>query len=333
MKMNKKYFIYLICSIGAMLLGIVPAQAILDAAGLENYRQHGQKLKELANKVLARDGYKVNLDEPIGAGSNGAVFKAIDKNKNLVAIKLSFSDSSQLQMTTCGSWKPYTPPISCYYYVGELELSRRFVSKEIYDQAKIDKKNNIKKYRPVYLGNGLPKIHALYRSLDLDKWQGKDWSIITVMDWVDGEDLETYTNKHKFNDSNVLDWSIKILEALKPLHDAGWYHRDLNAGNIMKRSDGSICVVDLGKAIDWYDWDHNTVSPWHNPELIANRDIDSDLKEMRALVLGEFCKSEQYQIKSHSLHTDMVNAFKNSKNCKELYEKLVSLKSKLIRFF
>ena len=324
--MKKNYFAYLIYSIIVLnSLNSNLAQAVLSTVGLEGYKSHGQKLKQLAENILSKDGYDVTWI-PIGAGYNGAVFKATNKQGEKFAIKLSYSDPSSIRMSQPGAWKPRTLVSYDYSYLGELELSRRFVDLNTYKSAIYDESTHVKKYQPVSLGAGIPKIHALYRFLDLDYVGSYYWSIITVMDWVDGDDLKTYSENNQFDDSDVLDWTLKILDALKPLHDAGWYHRDISGSNVMRRPDGSICVVDLGKAIDYYDNNKDTVAPWHNPDLIANRDRDPDIGEISGLVRRQLYNSKNYVCNNKDFHDKIVSAIDESDNCKVLYEKLSKLK-------
>ena len=323
--MNKKYFTRLLCSICALsAFNSSLSQAILDPQGLSNYETHGRKLKALAEDVLSKDGYNVDWN-PIGAGYNGAVFKAKNKNGEQVAVKLSFSDSSKITMMRSSSWKPYTAMRYDYCYLGDLELARRFVDLDTYNLATYNQENHVKKYRPVYLGSGLPKIHALYRFFYLDYDMSEDWSIVSIMDWVEGDDLESYCENNQFDDSIVLDWILKILDALKPLHDAGWYHMDLGPSNIMRRPDGSLCVIDLGKAIDFYDKNKNTVNPWHNPDLIVGRDKDQDFFEISILVKHLY-ESKNYICKDKALHQKILDALCSSDKCTTLYEKLSKLK-------
>lgn len=278
--------------------------------------------------MLTEDGYKVNLDKPIGAGQNGVVLKGTDSKGDKVAIKLCSSRSSTLQMTCNGYWNYRSKyQDNSYNYLGELEIVRRFVNREIYEQSTFKQFNGgkIKVYCPVDLGYGLPKIRALYRAFELEN--EKKWCIITVMDWVDGEDLETYTDKNLFDTDNVLDWILKILEALKPLHDRGWVHMDLNPSNIIRREDGSLCIIDLGKAIDWYDRNKDVVAPSYNVEFIEGHNIDQDLLEIKDLVCGLF-KSMQYNSNKQFLHKGIMLALEKSNNCRQLYDSLAALVGK-----
>ena len=327
MMIGGRAFVCLLCSLGAFgSFGLGVSQAGLNEVGLEDYKRYGARLREVAEDLLVREGYRVDLDSPIGAGYNGVVFKGTNIKGENVAIKLSSSDATGLLMTRSSSWKPHTVTSYHYKYSGELELARRFVHYETYYSARFEESpNRVKIYMPVDLGAGLPKIHALYRFLDLDN--GKDWSIITVMDWIDGEDLKAYVDKNIFGTKDVLDWILKILEALRPLHERGWVHRDLNASNIMIRQDGSICVIDLGKVIDWYDRDKNTVPPWHNPNLIQNRDCDPDLSEMHVLVSQLFASGE-YERNDERLHGGILNLLGKAKDCKELWDGGVALRGK-----
>jgi tetratricopeptide (TPR) repeat protein len=42
--------------------------------------------------------------------------------------------------------------------------------------------------------------------------------------------------------------AVRILDALAPIHAAGFVHRDLKPDNLVRRSDGSIAILDLGLA-------------------------------------------------------------------------------------
>lgn len=300
----------------------------MDKIGLERYERCGKKLKEVANYVLTEDGYKVDLDRPIGAGKNGVVFEGIDSKGNNVAIKLCSSCFSALKMTREDCWNyGSNHHTTSYDYLGELEIVRRFVSREIYEQSTFKQFNGdmIKVYRPVDLGDGLPKIRALYRAFELEN--EREWCIITVMDWVEGEDLETYTDKNSFDAGNVLDWILKILKALKPLRDRGWVHMDLDPSNIVRREDGSLCIIDLGKAIDWYDRNKDVETPYYNVEFIKGRNLDQDLLEIKDLVCGVF-KSKQYNSDRRSLHECIMLALEKSNNCRQLYDSLAVLLGK-----
>lgn len=290
--------------------------------GINNYEYYGKKLEKLATDYLAKDG--ITIGEKIGCGYNGMVYCGTDKTGKKVAIKLSFPNTSTLALTNQIPVGYHTPYMSYNYkYLGELELARRYVNYDTYYKAKYDKKENVKKYEPVYLGKGLPKIHAVYRWLDLDYYDSEYWSIAVVMDWIEGETLENYIKHHSYSADNVLSWSIGILNALKPLHEKGWKHRDLcNPSNIMIKPDDSICVIDLGKAIDWYDYNLNTMSPNYPIGYIYNHDIDPDYCEISNLIKYLLNKANSNDLNLKDRTKDAVN---KSKNCEMLYRNLTNL--------
>jgi len=48
--------------------------------------------------------------------------------------------------------------------------------------------------------------------------------------------------------SHAVELAIAMLEALAPIHAAGWVHRDFKPDNLVRRADSSICILDLGLA-------------------------------------------------------------------------------------
>ena len=84
--------------------------------------------------------------------------------------------------------------------------------------------------------------------LDKDETLG-NWFV--VMDWVDGEDLETRLKKEP---RGVLskEETVRILEqvaaALDHAHREGVVHRDVKCANIMLKPDGDALLIDFGIA-------------------------------------------------------------------------------------
>ena len=102
---------------------------------------------------------------------------------------------------------------------------------------------------------------------------------IVVMDWVDAKPLKTYIAEN-INDSSCLNaLAERFAKMVKDLHSHNLSHGDLQHGNILVRSDGSLVLVDydsmyVPKLDGWTDeisglagyqhparWDNKSLSP------------------------------------------------------------------------
>ena len=79
-----------------------------------------------------------------------------------------------------------------------------------------------------------------------------DDGVYTVMDYIDGENLESAVKRHgKFNQKIVLKWAKQLGEALAYLHSQKppIIHSDIKPANIMLTSDGNVCLIDFNIAL------------------------------------------------------------------------------------
>tara|TARA_R110002012_G_scaffold291680_1_gene486271 strand:+ start:2481 stop:3488 length:1008 start_codon:yes stop_codon:yes gene_type:complete len=67
---------------------------------------------------------------------------------------------------------------------------------------------------------------------------------IVLMDWVDGQTLKEYINSNITNTSKILDLAEKFKEMTAYFHKENIAHGDLQHGNILIKSDGSLVAID-----------------------------------------------------------------------------------------
>lgn len=67
---------------------------------------------------------------------------------------------------------------------------------------------------------------------------------VVIMDWVDGQTLKNYVSSQKLSPQLFLDLAEKFLQMVKYLHSKNMAHGDLQHGNIMIRSNGSMALID-----------------------------------------------------------------------------------------
>ncbi|MEO8700648.1 MAG: protein kinase [Kofleriaceae bacterium] len=74
---------------------------------------------------------------------------------------------------------------------------------------------------------------------------GRAW---IAMQRIAGTNLADLIAAGPMHIDHVVALSIRILEALARIHEAGFAHRDIKPDNIVRRSDGTIVILDLGLA-------------------------------------------------------------------------------------
>ncbi|GMO14783.1 MAG: hypothetical protein Pg6A_00660 [Termitinemataceae bacterium] len=90
-----------------------------------------------------------------------------------------------------------------------------------------------------------PSIVKMYASFE------ENGNLYLVMEYVEGETIEQYVRqKGPFEEGEAVRLLCEILAALGYAHQKGFVHRDIKPGNIMIRSNGSVCLLDFGIAKD-----------------------------------------------------------------------------------
>jgi eukaryotic-like serine/threonine-protein kinase len=70
-----------------------------------------------------------------------------------------------------------------------------------------------------------------------------------VMEYVDGDTLADAMRHHgKLPPEDVVDIALQVCGGLEHAHAAGLVHRDIKPGNLLRRNDGAVKIVDFGIA-------------------------------------------------------------------------------------
>lgn len=81
----------------------------------------------------------------------------------------------------------------------------------------------------------------------------EDGRCCLVLEYIDGEDLERYLARlgSPIPEPLLIEWTLELLDVLEYLHSQHpqpIVFRDLKPSNIMRRQDGSLCLIDFGIA-------------------------------------------------------------------------------------
>jgi len=98
-----------------------------------------------------------------------------------------------------------------------------------------------------------PNIATL---LDGGQWQGDDETVqpYLVMEYVQGEDILTYANKHELNQRQRLALFLDLCAAVQFAHQRLIVHRDIKPANVLIDDSGQVKLLDFGIA-KWIDED------------------------------------------------------------------------------
>lgn len=96
----------------------------------------------------------------------------------------------------------------------------------------------------------LKRLHHMYLPQVYDFIQ-RGPEVYTVMDFVDGKDLEYYIRHSRpFSESQLWQWMYQLSEVLQYLHDNRIIHSDIKPQNIMITPEEKICLIDFNISLD-----------------------------------------------------------------------------------
>lgn len=114
-----------------------------------------------------------------------------------------------------------------------------------------DFRNRFIEERQVLASLQHPNIATL---LDGGQWQGGDDSVqpYLVMEYVQGEDILSYANKHELNQRQRLGLFLDLCAAVQFAHQRLIVHRDIKPANVLIDDTGQVKLLDFGIA-KWID--------------------------------------------------------------------------------
>lgn len=142
------------------------------------------------------------------------------------------------------------------------------------EHLRLRKKVVVKKVKDHFVGqiNGRAEVDILKRLHHTCLPQVYDFlvigtSIYTVMEYVEGCDLQQYLDKgYQFPEQTVRAWMLQLSEVLEYLHSQNppILHSDIKPANLMVTPQGNICLIDFNISLDGENSkDIQGISPWY----------------------------------------------------------------------
>ena len=107
-----------------------------------------------------------------------------------------------------------------------------------------------------------------------------------TMDFLEGESLAARMKKagHPYDESEVIDYTLQVLDALDTVHAENIWHLDLKPGNIMTDGQGRAVLIDFGASKQYYDADGRSLSTstglCYTPGYAPTEQIESNAARM-----------------------------------------------------
>ena len=125
-------------------------------------------------------------------------------------------------------------------------------------------------------------------------------TIYSVMEYIEGVDLEEYLENNSFNEDKAMDLLEQLIDGLKEIHNKQIVHRDIKPSNIMRGKDGIYRIIDFTTS-KVYSNRITTVTGIRSPiycppELDARQKVRignfSDIYSMGIILIRLFCEDK-----------------------------------------
>ncbi len=168
--------------------------------------------------LVLRDG-TYRIEEELGSGGGGVVYKAWYTNLNKYVVIKELKDASGADTETQRNEVEALKNVKSAY----LPQVYDFITVPVKDEGGEDVRN--------------PDGSVVKR-------------VFTVMEFVEGESLDRALDRgRKFSQAQVMKWYGQLASALKVVHAHNIAHRDIKPGNIMLTPDNDVCLIDFNAAL------------------------------------------------------------------------------------
>lgn len=177
-------------------------------------------------------------------------------------------------------YKAYDLNLQKYVVVKKI---RDYYEKNMFDRIEVD---ILKKLHHPYL----PQV---YDFLVIDN------QVFTVIDFVDGKDLQWYYDQNYILDEKTIrKWTEQLLEVLEYLHKQNpkILHTDIKPANIMITTQGDVCLIDFGISLGDGDFTqiHGASQRYASPEQLQKLNLYIQGQDYKKIVLDE--RSDIYSL-------------------------------------
>lgn len=173
------------------------------------------------------------LGYPLGIGGFGITYAALDLSENVrVAIKELFPGNTVYRQKNTGMVLP------------QMGQEENFASFRLAFQREAQVLMQLQ---------GQPGVVKLFHAF------GENNTAYYVMEFLEGEDLRSYLQKH--GPMHWQEYAPKLqilLDGLERLHNMQMIHRDISPDNVFMTRDGGCCLIDFGSARAYQAVDHFT---------------------------------------------------------------------------
>lgn len=137
-------------------------------------------------------------------------------------------------------------------------------------------------------------------------------TIYSIMEFIEGEDLEQYNKKNPFNENEAKELLKQLINGLKEIHPQNIIHRDIKPNNIIKMPNGIYKIIDFTTNRSYQDGKMTTMTGFQNPiytppELIQKKAVIGNYTDIYSIGMTLVSLLVKYKNNLPNLTDRLVN--------------------------